>query len=125
DPVVSGRKSLESRTRLPWYNAEKDALQPIKLPAELPELRLPKLSWLTWLVVILLGIVLGCLVYFILNAIRDRAGRDELAKAKIQRAAVADQVEALPFMADRSHLDLLGQAQRYYQQGNFSEAIIY
>jgi hypothetical protein len=34
-------------------------------------------------------------------------------------------VEALPFMAQRPHEDLLGSARRYYEQGHYSEAIIY
>ncbi len=124
DPVASGRKALETQTRLPWYDPVTDAVQPIDLPRE--DRSSGNLSWLTWLGMISLGLLLGLLAYMILRAVVNHAGgRPQLAKVKVERILDADQVEALPFMADRSHDDLLGEAKRHYQSGNFSEAIIY
>ena len=124
DPVASGRKALESQTRIQWYDPATDTVQPIALPPALPSRS--ELSWLTWLGIIWLGLLLVLLAYLILRAATNWAsGLPPLATAKATGILAADQVEALPFMADRSHGDLLGDAKRHYQQGNFSEAIIY
>ncbi|MBI3840138.1 MAG: DUF4129 domain-containing protein [Planctomycetia bacterium] len=124
DPVASGRKALATQTRLPWYDPATDAVQPIGLA---PEYRSQGyLPWLTLLGMISLGLLLGLLAYLILRAALNRGGGlPQLATAKINRILEADQVESLPFMADRSHCDLLDEAKRHYQLGNFSEAIIY
>ncbi len=37
DPVVTGRDSLRSPERFPWYDADKDDIRPILLPREQPD----------------------------------------------------------------------------------------
>jgi hypothetical protein len=124
EPIASGRKALETQTRLPWYDFTTDAVKPIDLPPE--SVSRGSLPWLTLLALTSLGVLLGLLAYLILRAVVNRAaGLPRLAKAKPERTLDADQVEALPFMADRPNRDLLGEAKRHYQQANFSEAIIY
>jgi uncharacterized protein DUF4129 len=121
EPVASGRKALETQTRLPWYNPTNDAVGSIDLPRESADL-----PWLSFAGLIALGLLLGLLGYVILRAVANRAGGlPQLAKSKAGPVLDADQVEALPFMAERSHRDLLGEAKRHYQLGNFGEAIIY
>jgi hypothetical protein len=121
EPVASGRKALETQSRLPWYDHATDAVRPIDLPREPVEL-----PWLSLLALTSLGLLLGLLAYIILRAVANRTrGLPQLARAKTERTLDAEQVEALPFMADRPNRDLLGEAKRHYQQGNFGEAIIF
>jgi hypothetical protein len=123
EPIASGRKALETQTRLPWYDLATDAVQAIDLPEIVSRGNMP---WLTLLALTSLGLLLGLLAYIILRAVINRAGDlPELARAKTERTLDADQVDALPFMADRPNRDLLGEATRHYQQGNFGEAILY
>jgi hypothetical protein len=123
--VEAGHEVFE-QGRYPWYDAEHDKLQPLTLPPS-PAKRDPLqfdggfLRYLAWGI---LAAALVALVAFIVYAVRNRTRRpvdSKQATAPAGRPAV----ESLPFMADRSRGDLLGEARRYYQQGNYSEAIIY
>jgi len=124
DSVQAGRDVFE-QGRYPWYDAERDALRPLTLPPSRVN-REPFqfdgsfLRYLAWAV---LAAALAMLVAFIVYAVRNRTKQPLSSKkaAPAHRAAV----ESLPFMTDRSQGDLLGEARRHYQQGNFSEAIIY
>ncbi len=124
--VASGREALDSAVRPPWYDADKDALQPVDLPIS------PNLSWLNWLAepiyivtVITIVILLAIIAVLIVRMLLEREGRSSPSKTRVDPLLAADRVEALPFLAERSRDDLLGQARRHYQQGNYSEAIIY
>ncbi|MGD9721946.1 MAG: DUF4129 domain-containing protein [Pirellulales bacterium] len=129
DPFVeSGGTALRERLQIPWYDAETDKLQPIEL-TEPWDLEFD-FSWLAdplyWLAIaVAVGLVL-LLVWLVGRFVIERErGRATARPARADPLVVADRIEALPFMRERSLDDLLGQARRHYEQGNYSEAIIY
>jgi hypothetical protein len=126
EAIAAGRKALADRGRIPWYDADKDVLQPVQVhvPSRYD------LGWLFkplfWFIVFLIVAALGILTWWIVRHIsaRNRALADKASNVANPSLA-ADWVEALPFLAQRSRDDLLGQARRHYEQGNYAEAIIY
>jgi hypothetical protein len=133
DPsVTSGGEVLQARVQIPWYDADADALQPVTLqePWRLDWL-LDWLGALGWLAepltiagIIVVVVVLLILGWYVFRTFRQRGGSTARV-AKLDSLVATDRVEALPFLRQRSHHDLLGQARRHYEAGNYSEAIIY
>ncbi|MEX2113022.1 MAG: DUF4129 domain-containing protein [Pirellulales bacterium] len=126
--ISSAGDALRERMQIPWYNAESDSLQPVTLSE--PWRPNVDLSWLAQplnAVLITIAVVLILLlVWMIVRVVRQRErGRAERNRRRGDPLATADRVEALPFLRDRSQHDLLGQARYHYEQGNYSEAIIY
>ena len=123
--VDSARQTFSERLSIPWYDAETEKLRPVALrqPAEL------NLAWLAepayWLVVAVVVVVLALIVWLVLRQLARRQQRKAPTKLSGEAELPADRVEALPFLRQRSHDDLLGQARRHYEQGNYSEAIVY
>jgi hypothetical protein len=123
--VAEGREAFGG-IDVPWYDAERDALQPIRFrPQRKPWL--PDLSglftFLMWTFLALLAAaVLAILIHFARKQVRPPAAASHVARDQV---LAADQVEALGFLAERPRGDLLGQARWHYQQGNYGEAIIY
>lgn len=146
DGTSAGNELLEDVGDLSWYDAEQDALRPIELP-DTPDLRQSSdwvwqtpqtqrrssfdwetfwrvLQYLVWIV--LLGTFIF-LLYLWLNSLAQHhfaAHREEMEQEEAARFE-ADRIEQLPFHVKRPTVDLLGEARRHYQTGNFSEAIIY
>lgn len=127
-PVDSAGEALRERMQIPWYDAQSDALKPV----EFSEPWKPDwdLSWLerplNFVFISIAVILVAILAWVLFKVIRDR--QRNASKRNRQRAdplAAADHVEALPFLRDRPQHDLLGQARYHYEQGNYSEAIIY
>jgi hypothetical protein len=119
------RQVFRERMSLPWYDTETEKLRPVELrqPVEL------NLAWLAepayWLVVAVVIVVLALIVWLVLRQLARRQQRKPAATPAGEAELAADRVEALPFLRERSHDDLLGQARRHYEQGNYSEAIVY
>jgi len=126
--VIDGRKALDNSWRFPWYDTTNDTLQPINLPVRsrwrLPSFNLlgEPLKILAWT---LIGVLLFALLYLIVRAIIEHQAGSRQPTSRLEQIVEADQVEALSFMAERPRHDLLGQARLHYEQGNFSEAIVY
>ena len=125
DPSESdARRALGRWWRFPWYNSSTDDLEPVLVrpsrPASMPDFS--PLQYLAW---ILTAIVLATLVWLIVNAILNYAGFKKQEVATPRVATRVDQVEALPFLKQRSLDDLLGQARQHFLAGDFNEAIIY
>jgi hypothetical protein len=144
--VRSAGEGLTESARFPWYDSATGRVIPINVrpnPAP-PKIRnweraLPKKrssgSWrwladvLELLVWVVLGILLVALLVLIVRAFYQRrirmwvlAGAES---AREEAATDADRVEKLPFAVKRPQSDLLGEARRNYQAGNYAEAIIY
>ena len=126
--VDTGREAL-SDGDYPWYDAQADSLKRI-------ELRKPREPWfLKWLDAIglsievvawtLLAVVIVVLVVFLIKFARNWRRGESAPRPPTDQVLAADQVEALPFLAERPRGDLLGEARRHYEAGNYSEAIIY
>jgi hypothetical protein len=123
--VKAGHEVFE-QGRYPWYDAERDTLRPLTLPVS-PAKREPRQfdgSFLRYLAWGILAAALVALLAFIVYAIRNRT-RPPVISSKAAAPSRGAAIETLPFMADRSRGDLLGEARRHYEQGNYSEAIIY
>jgi hypothetical protein len=125
-PVAAGREALGRMSRVPWYDADRDALRPIELRAprqaapEIPGSSL--LRYAAWGALAVLLVLMIALAYLALRHYSpgdSSVDREQIAISN--RAAV----EALPFMSGRSADDLLGQARRHYELGNYNEAIVY
>jgi hypothetical protein len=121
--VASGREALDRSVRSPWYDSKEDALRPVQM------LLMPNLGWLGvliyWVIVGAVAAGLLLVAYLVVRKLLNRDRRSGPTKARVDPLLAADRVEALPFLAERSRDDLLGQTRRHYQQGNYSEAIIY
>ncbi len=126
--VSSAGDALRQRMQIPWYDAETDSLQPVNLSEPWqPDV---DLSWLAQplnaLLITIAAVLVLLLAWMIVRAVRRRErGQAERNRRHGDPLATADRIEALPFLRDRSQHDLLGQARYHYEQGNYSEAIIY
>jgi hypothetical protein len=131
DPVTSGRDALNQWSGYPWYDAKTDAVRGVKLsrPWNLDwlgnwggSLHFPAsgLQWLAWIAIALL---LGGIVYLLIRAFWRRERRSK--QPEDEPVGSADRVESLPLPADGRRLDLLAEARRCRQQGDYARAIIY
>jgi hypothetical protein len=131
DPLTSGREALQKSQTYPWYNSETDSVRRIELKIEAPRENSGSnvnvdFSWLQYLAWGLIGVVLIGLVALLIWSLLNRETRDLVTNNAVpDEVTDADRIEALPFMARRSQGDLLAQARRHYQEGNYREAIIY
>ncbi len=128
DPVAQGHEAFKSGGRYPWYDAEADTLKPLTLVPPRPPNPMWKylgkiLRWAAWITLGLLLVAIGVMLFLAVRARQARTNTN--AKPAASPAARIDQVEALPFLQDRARDDLLGEARRHYEAGNYGEAIIY
>jgi len=133
----AAREALGRAGNYPWYDKASDDVRVLSMePEESRSAREPSrtsgssnasglgiFQLLAWLAI---GLVLAVLVYLLIRAYLDR----ENSTAQPQRSHNApsmavDRVESLPFQVQRAQDDLLGEARRLYDQGNFREAIVY
>jgi hypothetical protein len=147
--VESGREALRGAQRFPWYDAKADGLRRIDVrtaadsgssnrdsnwqnqgtaPADLSLFGevfwtiMQVLAW-TLLAVLLIGIVALLIWAFVRGEGRQGGGAD--SAVSVRRASDIDRVESLPFQVKRPHSDLLAEARRQYEAGNYGEAIVY
>ncbi|HBO43155.1 MAG TPA: hypothetical protein DD670_04315 [Planctomycetaceae bacterium] len=132
EAVARGRQSLDrSWSGYPWYDAETDGVRPIRAPKPPRERSLSLPRWLasvlTWCIWILLISLLAFLTYLLVRAYLH--GRGIRANARTEGdnsdAEQRRRIEALPFPVRAARLDLLAEARRYYEQGQYGEAIKY
>lgn len=129
ESIRRARQALGSRWRYPWYDGETDDVRSIVVKPP-PQPWNINLSWLpavfrivawTLLVLALVGAAL-----LLVRAYMARENRSAPESLSIDdRKADAARIEALPFALCRDEHDLLGQARRHYERGDFNEAIIY
>jgi hypothetical protein len=129
--VTAGRDALHRWPGYPWYDAQRDDVQPVKVqaPKESPPAEYGERSGglaelvrvLAWT---LLAAVLGVLVFLLLRAF---IAREPAAGAlpEVPDDGDADRIESLPFPVAAGRLDLLAEARRHYQAGNYGAAIVY
>jgi hypothetical protein len=134
--IEAGKDALSSGRGYPWYDSSKDDIRAIKLPKPASTSQ----NWFNFggageglgtvlqvIVYVLLAVVLTALVFGLISAFLSRENDQAAAAAAATRPAVTEQarVEALPFKLNKDTGDLLGEAQRSYEQGKYSEAILY
>lgn len=144
--VEGGREALQSMKLMPWYDPTKDELKPLRLgrerveeypvdPGQGFEFDLP-----TWLVdifgdlirvvgYVLLFALLALVVYLIIRAYLLTKGLSKKGKRKasqgLELSADIDRIENLPFELEAPRGDLLEEARRRYEMGDYRNAIIY
>lgn len=132
--VKQARDALARGHNYPWYDKQTDDVRRIQLPAdEKPPASSSSsssvaaaadgLQILAWTII---ALVLAALVVVLIVAFLRKENSEALVtSAKVDEISDVDRVEALPFMAQRSATDLLGQARAHYEAGNYREAIIF
>ena len=122
DPVTDGRDALNHWLGYPWYDAKTDGVRRVEVSepwghnAPIGSL----LQWTAWFVIALL---LAGAVYLLVRAFsrRERGGAKESGEA----TAGADRVESLPLGIDDWPRNLLAEAQRCRERGDFGRAIVF
>lgn len=148
DPVESGRGALGESGNFPWYDAKADDVRPVTGRRDVKamkgssgsergregeerergrSLRVRSPSGLfaggeivAWIVV---GLIIAALVGAILYAILQGDGLERKGKTAKESAGV--DLEALPVPVAAVDSDLLAEARRLYERGEFSGAMIY
>jgi hypothetical protein len=123
DPVGDGRNALDHWLGYPWYDAKTDGVrrvevsQPWRLNAPIGTL----LQVTAWTIVALL---LAAVVYLLLRAFWRRERR--LARGDDEpTAGGADRIESLPAPGVDRPRDLLDEARRCHQRGDYGRAIVF
>ena len=150
EAVEAGRRALSARSTFPWYDKQQDQLRRIdvKTPRETARNRgsmwqaaqaeQPRdLSWLgsllnalavalRWLAFIGLIALLVALTVLLARGflMREDRGLAEEA-ASVPPKLQSDRIDNLPFSIARPPDDLLAEARRCYQRGDFGQAMVY
>ncbi|RIK79065.1 MAG: hypothetical protein DCC68_13960 [Planctomycetota bacterium] len=149
DPVESGREALGESGNFPWYDAKADDVRPVTVRGakevkgssgsergrgregeerergrsfrvRSPSGFLAGGAIVAWIVV---GLIIAALVGTILYAILQGDGLERKGKTAKESAGV--DLEALPVPVAAADSDLLAEARRLYERGEFARAMIY
>ncbi|MCO6453713.1 MAG: hypothetical protein J5I93_00215 [Pirellulaceae bacterium] len=154
NPVESAGRSLRRAQRFPWYDAQRDELRRVDVAPRrdsaaanrdstweeddasttsnwqfnfsgLPDLFWSIMQGLAWTLLAALLIGLTALLVWAFMRSEGRWGGGDGTELSVHRASDVDRVESLPFQLKRPQSDLLAEARRHYEAGNYGEAIIY
>lgn len=129
DPVTSGRNALDHWFGYPWYDAKTDAVRRVNAPKpwnwhwnwgegfSLGSL-LQVLGWM------LVAVLVAAAIYFVVRALWQREGRKS-GGGEVEPVGAADRVESLPLPVGARRLDLLAEAQRCRERGEYGRAVIF
>lgn len=124
DPVTDGREALQPWFGYPWYDAPNDGVRRVEVSSSrgpLVDLSGPLLQWAAWtLIGVLLATAAGLLILAYVR--RERTSSSDKEDAT---AGDAERIEALPELPSGGIEDLLGEARRCYEQGDYRAAMIY
>ncbi len=128
--VRAGRDALQHWPNYPWYDAQRDDVQPVKV--EIPpasQVSADRFSALGALVRLLawmiLAMVLGVLAFLLLRAFLNRRLEESPSLHVPDDDGDAARIESLPFPVAAGRFDLLAEARRHYEAGNYGAAIVY
>lgn len=149
DSIKAGKDALSSGSRFPWYDRRKDDVRRLNVvPRQTTDDRgtqwaaspnaptapttgarprwglLPGL--LQWAGITALVLMLGLIAYLIATSfLKDEVSETASVRKVVESRRDADRVEALPFHVRAATNDFLAEASRLYQEGKYSEAIVY
>jgi hypothetical protein len=150
DWVQEGAESLSRTARIPWYDRSQDEVRPVhpRTPEDLAGNRhsaweksfeFPTRSWdfsswrralgdvfqvLMWVLLVGLAVLLGFGLGWAL--LRQEASQARTTSPQGFRVHdVAHQIDQLPLVLDPTQLDLLAEARRCHDAGDYSRAAIY
>jgi hypothetical protein len=127
DPVQSGRDSLNRWMVYPWYDSAADDLHRVDVPAQPTpwsvNIRWASMfAWLAWTVLIAIIIFL---IYIAVKTYLNRTAGAAILTAEQADASARDRIESLPFPVAAGNLNLLDEARRLYQLGEYTKAIVF
>lgn len=133
--VEEARRALSDTGSYPWYDPQADDLRRIQIQSASQPWQwdwggggwgLRGFSFMDALLWSMIALVLGLLVFLLIRAYLNRETRRS-SGVGLRGAAAGDaaRIEALPFQLRRGEGDLLAEARRHYEAGNYGEAIIY
>ena len=135
DPVTSGREALDESADYPWYDTQKDDVRRINIRTEESTTTTTTpvrssgtgagLEGLAWVAIALVLVALVAVIVIAVLKREDAAAIDGGHEAEEDVRNAADRVEQLPFPVRKPTGDLLDEARRQYEQGNYGEAIVY
>ncbi|MCO6045004.1 DUF4129 domain-containing protein [Aeoliella sp. ICT_H6.2] len=127
--IESGKNSLSSAPKIPWYDSETDDFRAAKVEVPKPPRNnrsnfdgYDVLLGLGWL---LLAVLLGLLIYLIVRSFLRREVEESIVASVAHAGADIARVEELPVALNKSPADFLDEAQRLYSKGDFAQAIVY
>jgi hypothetical protein len=134
--VDEARQGLR-REGFSWYDKKEDTARPVHVDVPWNVGNAPKSNWRfslwgisVWEILAITGlvVVLAIIVWLLIRTYLNR--EDNVAtieSGRMRQAAVDDKarIEALPFRIRRGDIDLLAEARRLYEEGQYSEAIVY
>lgn len=128
--VSTGRESLDSWwSGYPWYDAATDGVRAIHVSPPKAEDATPGEGWnppglLEVLGYTVVGILAGVLVYLVVRYLLGRKLR--AARADVDSAIPESPIiESLPFAVKQGQGELLAEARRLYEQGDYGRAVLY
>jgi hypothetical protein len=149
EAVEAGREALQGRTHYPWYDPETDGVRRVAVtpPTKPPPPRNPNWKWPEWkgfnwnwslgdifwtsLQAVFWGVIIALFVWLIVVLTRVFLGRESAGaigseeSQHIEAGLEADRIEHLPFEVRRPQGDLLAEARRLYEAGDYRQAIVY
>ncbi len=122
EAVDAGRRALDRWRPYPWYDRETEHLR-LSVPADV-RWTMQVARQIGWWGI---GIILAALAFFMLRAAVRRqpahpARRTE--KRLAAKSSTGQNIEALPASVRGNIRDLLGESRQFYQQGDYSRAIV-
>ena len=134
--VAAGRDALHQSwwRSYPWYDSSTDGVARVEVPKPRKAKRdswnrgagwsSSLLQWLGWIAI---AVLLAGLAYLMLRAFgrKRRLRSDDVGDDAADAAEDRRRVGALPPAAARGRFDLLAEARRRYQQGDYRQAIVY
>ncbi|MCC6126053.1 MAG: hypothetical protein IT426_13905 [Pirellulales bacterium] len=127
DPVRSGRDSLDRWFVHPWYDSSADDLRRVDVPVPWKPWSFnfrwgQFLQWFAW--VALCAVILFLMYYAAKTYFRREAGAAGGESPKTD-ASARDRIESLPFPILAGNMNLLDEARRLYQQGDYAKAVVF
>ncbi|MCA9142618.1 MAG: DUF4129 domain-containing protein [Planctomycetaceae bacterium] len=147
--VEAGREALDGAVNFPWYDSESDGIQRLNVeppgdlknrsskwektikakkartPWSMPDWLWTILEVLGWTLLVMALVAVG---YFLVRAFLVAETGHATGEAFTEGAmgpGDIDRVESLPFQLKAPRSDLLSEARRHYEAGNYKDAIIY
>lgn len=148
EAVQAAKETLGGRGRYPFYDRQKDDVRQLnvappkdsdsanrktkwagknaKANTTGPRSRLSILGPLLQVVgLTVLVVLIAVLAWLVAKAFLKNETTETVVSKVIETSRDVDRVEALPFQLRKPTGDFLSEARRLYEQGNFSEAVIY
>jgi hypothetical protein len=119
------------RPTRPWYDDDTDGVRRLdmKIERQMPTWNFPWMAFLLkalgWFGVAVLVVLVALIAWRVFTYWRSGQDQADTALTLDDDANQMDRVEALPFRVARQATDLLNEARRQYEKGNYDEAIVY